>query len=127
MDATSTDRDPERRGRQATVLVIDDEGSEGPALSELLRREGCRVIRARGGAEALSILQGMIPDLIILDLSARVVTDSPSRRRVELQTLRTRPRSICSRYGAIPLRTRKREMTAMVTRPPHGALRRSPG
>lgn len=50
------------------VLVIDDDVYIGNMLEELLTREGYRVTRAYSGTEALLVLEGGRPDLVLLDL-----------------------------------------------------------
>lgn len=51
-----------------TIAVIDDDVYIGNMLEELLSKEGYRVCRAYSGTEALLILSGEQPDLILLDL-----------------------------------------------------------
>ena len=50
------------------VLVIDDDVYIGNMLEELLTREGYRVTRTYSGTEALLLLEGARPDLVLLDL-----------------------------------------------------------
>lgn len=50
------------------ILVIDDDIYIGNMLEELLTREGYDVIRAYSGTEALLVLEGSRPDLVLLDL-----------------------------------------------------------
>ena len=52
----------------ATVLVVDDEESIVQFVSELLRREGYRVIGASGAEEAVASLAAERPDVAIVDL-----------------------------------------------------------
>jgi DNA-binding response OmpR family regulator len=54
------------RGRR--VLVVDDDPSIQGFLAEALADEGYGVRTAANGREALAILQGWRPDLILLDL-----------------------------------------------------------
>ncbi|MGP9833589.1 ATP-binding response regulator [Marinobacter sp. NSM] len=51
------------------ILVVDDSRSSLIWLAELLSSEGHRVICARSGAEALSLLETLKPDLVLLDVS----------------------------------------------------------
>lgn len=51
-----------------TVLIIDDDVSIGDLEQEVLERAGYRVLRAWSGTEALLLLRGQSPDLILLDL-----------------------------------------------------------
>ena len=50
------------------IAVIDDDSYIGDMLEEVLEREGYQVLRAYSGTEALLLLQGRRPDLILLDL-----------------------------------------------------------
>ena len=51
-----------------TIAVIDDDVYIGNMLEELLTKEGYRVLRAYSGTEALMLLSGQRPDLVLLDL-----------------------------------------------------------
>ena len=50
------------------IAIIDDDIYIGDMLSELLAREGYSVLRAYSGTEALLLLSGRRPDLVLLDL-----------------------------------------------------------
>lgn len=50
------------------IAVVDDDVYVGDMLEELLRREGYHVLRAYSGTEALLLLEGRRPDLVLLDL-----------------------------------------------------------
>ena len=50
------------------IAIIDDDVYIGDMLAELLRREGYGVLRAYSGTEALLLLSGSRPDLVLLDL-----------------------------------------------------------
>ena len=50
------------------ILIIDDDMHIGNMLEEALAREGYGVSRAYSGTEALLVLDGARPDLILLDL-----------------------------------------------------------
>lgn len=50
------------------ILIIDDDIHIGNMLEETLEKEGYRVSRAYSGTEALYVLSGTKPDLILLDL-----------------------------------------------------------
>lgn len=50
------------------IMVIDDDVYIGDMLEEALAREGYGVLRAYSGTEALLLLSGRRPDLILLDL-----------------------------------------------------------
>lgn len=51
-----------------TILIIDDDIHIGSMLEELLTKNDYRVLRAYSGTEALLLLSGSRPDLILLDL-----------------------------------------------------------
>lgn len=50
------------------IAIVDDDAYIGDMLEELLRREGYDTLRAYSGTEALMLLEGRRPDLILLDL-----------------------------------------------------------
>ena len=52
---------------QPTILVVDDDDTR-ESLAELLRDEGYAVETARDGAQALEVLEGETPDLVLLDI-----------------------------------------------------------
>ncbi|MCB1038826.1 MAG: response regulator, partial [Acidimicrobiales bacterium] len=51
-----------------TVLVVEDEDSFVEALTIGLAREGFRVQVARDGAQALTLFDAVLPDLVLLDV-----------------------------------------------------------
>ena len=51
-----------------TILIIEDDIYIGNMLEEALSKEDYRVSRAYSGTEALLVLSGIHPDLILLDL-----------------------------------------------------------
>ena len=50
------------------VLVVDDEASIVELIRFNLEKEGCEVVEAYDGVEALRVVRAESPDLIILDL-----------------------------------------------------------
>jgi len=52
-----------------TVLVVDDEPDNVSVISHILRFYGAKVYTARHGIEALGIVDCILPDFILLDLS----------------------------------------------------------
>lgn len=52
-----------------TVLVVDDTDSARDIAARILRHYGVDVVGAKGGAEALALLEEFTPDLILLDLA----------------------------------------------------------
>lgn len=51
-----------------TIAVVDDDVYIGDMLERMLKKEGYEVLRAYSGTEALLLLSGRRPDLILLDL-----------------------------------------------------------
>jgi chemosensory pili system protein ChpA (sensor histidine kinase/response regulator) len=64
------DSDVATRGedRRTFALVVDDSITVRRVTQRLLERNGMRVMTARDGVDALSILQEHIPDVILLDI-----------------------------------------------------------
>ncbi|MFQ5828341.1 MAG: HD-GYP domain-containing protein [Candidatus Methylomirabilia bacterium] len=58
-----------RSGRQARVLVVDDEARNREFLEEALTRLGDKVVAAEDGLKALAEVKRELPDLIILDIA----------------------------------------------------------
>ena len=54
--------------RHATILVVEDAPVNQRILRGLLEREGYRVLVAGNGRMALDLVQGDIPDLVLLDI-----------------------------------------------------------
>ncbi len=52
----------------ATILIADDDEASGQLFSEVLEQEGYAVHRAQSGAETISLLQEIAPDLLIVDV-----------------------------------------------------------
>lgn len=53
--------------RVCQILVVDDDAAMRSLLVDELQEQGCRVIEARNGKDALIQLQTFTPDLIITD------------------------------------------------------------
>ena len=51
-----------------TVLIVDDDEYVRDSLGRIIERAGYRVVTARGGADALVLMQAELPDLVLLDL-----------------------------------------------------------
>lgn len=64
----STPRKPPSGTFAARILVVDDEESLLVTTAAVLSREGYEVRTARDGFEALAVLRGSIPDLLVSDL-----------------------------------------------------------
>jgi CheY-like chemotaxis protein len=55
------------------VLVVDDEASSRDLLAEVLQLEGYTVATATNGLQAMALLDGHQPDVILLDLTMPVM------------------------------------------------------
>lgn len=51
-----------------TILVVDDSLTVRRVTSRLLEREGCKVLIAKNGLDALELLRETIPDVMLIDL-----------------------------------------------------------
>ena len=60
--------DEERSDRRTFALVVDDSITVRRVTQRLLERNGMRVVTARDGIDALSILNEQVPDVILLDI-----------------------------------------------------------
>ncbi len=58
----------EPRERRTVALVVDDSITVRRVTQRLLERNGMRVVTAKDGVEAVSILQDLKPDVILLDI-----------------------------------------------------------
>lgn len=54
--------------RKKTILVVDDTGDVRRLMKKILERAGYVVIEATNSAEALSAVEDIIPDLILMDI-----------------------------------------------------------
>lgn len=66
-----------------SVLVVDDEPDNLEVVAETLEFFGLQVTTAPGGAEGLAVLQTLVPDLILLDLSMPQVSGWELRARAK--------------------------------------------
>jgi chemosensory pili system protein ChpA (sensor histidine kinase/response regulator) len=53
---------------QTTALVVDDSITMRRVTQRLLERHGARVLTARDGMDAITVLQDQVPDIILLDI-----------------------------------------------------------
>lgn len=73
--------------RAPIILVVEDEPEACDLLEMILKREGCEVLHARDGAEALEAARELPrPDLILLDLELPIMDG-----RSVLEALRSDP------------------------------------
>ena len=52
----------------SSVLIVDDDLDGVEPVARFLRRSGHRVVCAPNGREALSLLTGALPDVVVLDM-----------------------------------------------------------
>ncbi len=57
-----------RSTQTPTIMVVDDSLTVRKVTCRLLEREGCDVLIAKNGAEAMEILQETIPDVMLVDI-----------------------------------------------------------
>ena len=58
----------EQRDRRTFALVVDDSITVRRVTQRLLERNGMRVLTAKDGVDAVSLLQENLPDIILLDI-----------------------------------------------------------
>jgi chemosensory pili system protein ChpA (sensor histidine kinase/response regulator) len=58
----------DRTDRRTFVLVVDDSITVRRVTQRLLERNGMRVVTAKDGVDAVSLMQEQIPDVILLDI-----------------------------------------------------------
>jgi CheY-like chemotaxis protein len=68
-----------------TILVVDDEPDVRAFLTAVLEKAGYRVVTASDGGEALTVVEGERPDLIVLDLQMPDYTGTDFYRRLMKQ------------------------------------------
>jgi len=64
--AAAVDNKPKCSDR--TVLVVEDSKTARRVITSVLDRKGYRIIEAASGTEALLAIEGMVPDLVLLDV-----------------------------------------------------------
>ena len=52
----------------STVLVVEDSVAQREMIKDLLKGSGLEVTAVSGGIEALKVIQGRPPDLVLLDI-----------------------------------------------------------
>lgn len=65
------------------ILIVDDDPEIGNMTETVLKSEGYEVIRAYSGTEALMVLNGTKPDLILLDLMLPGVSGEDVLKRIK--------------------------------------------
>jgi CheY-like chemotaxis protein len=86
-----------------SVLLVDDDLSIREVLVEILEDQGFSVATASNGAEALTLLGGIRPDLILLDLNMPVMNGSEFRKAQRSDpSLREIPTVVMSAVDRMP-------------------------
>ncbi|MDP2682375.1 MAG: sigma-54 dependent transcriptional regulator [Deltaproteobacteria bacterium] len=67
---------------RGTVLVVDDEDTQG-LISDILTKKGLQVITAGDGEEAISMLNEVVPDIIILNIEMPGTNGVETIRRIK--------------------------------------------
>jgi chemosensory pili system protein ChpA (sensor histidine kinase/response regulator) len=63
-----TAQDTARQVTQRTVMVVDDSVTVRKVTSRLLERQGYKVVTAKDGVDAISQLEELTPDIMLLDI-----------------------------------------------------------
>jgi DNA-binding NtrC family response regulator len=61
------------KNESISILIVDDDYSSLSSIRDVLKQEGYTILEARGGAEALSLLEKSTPNLVLTDLRMRDV------------------------------------------------------
>jgi signal transduction histidine kinase/CheY-like chemotaxis protein/HAMP domain-containing protein len=123
-NAAETQPIPEGDG--ITVLVVDDDPAARDLLTTNLRREGYRVVHARGGDEALELAGKLRPDVITLDVLMPktdgwavlgTLKEDPELRHIPVIMVTVAPdRSIGFSLGAADVMTKPVDRAALTAR-----------
>lgn len=60
-------------GDAPVVLLVDDYADTRDMIRHMLERQGCRVLEAANGEEAIALAQAEPPDLVLMDLNMPVL------------------------------------------------------
>lgn len=83
-----------------TILIVDDDPDIADIFQTFLVTEGHTAVTAEGGIQALKVLQGIHPDLILLDLimapmdgwvTLRSIKDNPETRNIPVIIITGKP------------------------------------
>ena len=84
-----------------TILLVEDFDDTRLMMKMWLVKNGYRVVEAETGAEAISVAQRELPDLIIMDVMMPGMNGLDATQRIrEYQALRRTPIVAVSAYGA---------------------------
>lgn len=85
---------PASRGRQATILVVEDEAATREAVRDILQALGCQVLTAVSGHEALAIFNAhqdaidvVLSDLIMPDIGGDLLYQKMSSAKPDLKMI----------------------------------------
>jgi twitching motility two-component system response regulator PilH len=83
-----------------TILVVDDSPTERHAMSELLARNGYRIITAENGDEGVETARRDLPDLILMDVVMPGMNGYQATRTLTRdETTRHIPVIVCTSKG----------------------------
>lgn len=67
----------------AKILLVEDDEMNRDMLSRRLQRRGYEILIADNGAQAISIAQNIIPDLILMDMSMPVLDGWEATKQIK--------------------------------------------
>src|SRR5574340_489800 len=67
----------------ATILLVEDNEMSRDMLSRRLQKKGHNVVMATDGLQAILMVEGQAPDLIIMDMSLPVIDGWEAARRLK--------------------------------------------
>jgi CheY-like chemotaxis protein len=110
-DSTMRTSDPPR-----TVLIVEDEAAFREALVMAVGDEGYTVHSASNGAEAISLLERVTPDIIILDIQMPVMNGQAFLNEYQRRYTNAAPVIVCStrRHDAV---VSQLKVSAFLTKP----------
>ena len=89
---------PEDSFRNRVILVVDDEERMARFIHLNLEHDGFRVVEAYKGLQAIQALRDSLPDLVLLELHARMVADrrwQEKHRTLNIQHRTSKPGVRC--------------------------------
>lgn len=67
----------------ARILIVDDDETNRKLLRVILQNKGHETLEAENGLQALDILKGQIPDLILMDIRRPVMDGIEATKRLK--------------------------------------------
>ncbi len=84
----------------STVLIVEDSVAQREMIKDLLESSGLKVTAVSDGFEALKLIQGHPPDLVLLDIVMPKINGYEVCRRIKSDaTTRMLPVVLCSSKG----------------------------